>query len=861
MSHVIGRGRYARETYPFGSGGTGGGSIAATQYVFVFRPGDPLGNRQNIYTSWTSVYAAMSSVQGSKRLEIDGSFAPVHIPAGAYNLSGVEFFSAQDTVQGFTVIMDDGATITFDSLFNNGVTIQSQSSSPVFTQTAGNAFVFCYNSGTFLSELGAAPFFRVTTTATELYLLLSDQSVLGNGFVAGFPPVVKVEGAATFFSAVTSGSFVQPAAIDPASTGTAIFNLDTSSSLGAQPSFVTIGPLGGPMHLNVVTAFGAKGDNTTDDAPAFARGLTVLAGTGIALFVPTPPIAYLFKHEVLVPSNSMLRAGPGVIINQQMTPSVSLTSCAFACFPTDYGTPGTVQANATIGSTQIELTMPQAPIVGHFMQLQHGDSYITYTILATTSLGGGNYELTFERPIVWSWQAGNVAQEFSAIPHDILMDLSNATFTGTGDRYVETVAAQRCHVINPIATAASGSISDAGFGMDLGGVENIYSGIHATLGANVAAGATIEAQERSSIEHSRVSNGAANSIGFTLDDSYDSGFKGCWTYSIDLGFKTQAVLGGFGCIDAYLRECGAVAGINGVQVTSSDGLTIDEFTGVGQSGSTVLLTSGTNTRISNVSSRNCQFGLNVQVGVTGTFASKLIIVNPTSAGISAAGDLVLDGLIGTVSAGTPIMINATAGRQIYRGLNITYTAGIAVVAIGLDSTYHGIDGANIVMIGTSSSVGIVCQAGVTHLRGVVVTGANVGLQVLSGATVVLDRDCDFTGCTFPIQLLNGGTILAEQEGLISVATTGGLTTLDSKQQLNSVIETTGALTSNATIAIPVMVNNGIAGLNYDLFNNNTGAFTTTFQGPSGGGFAIAQGKRARGYINTSGNLVRVSPDT
>lgn len=89
--------------------------------------------------------------------------------------------------------------------------------------------------------------------------------------------------------------------------------------------------------------------------------------------------------------------------------------------------------------------------------------------------------------------------------------------------------------------------------------------------------------------------------------------------------------------------------------------------------------------------------------------------------------------------------------------------------------------------------------------------------------------------------------------LASVATTGGASTVATPA---SVVETSGLLGSAATINLQPTVGRVVA-----LYNNNTGGFTTTFQPVGGTGFSVAQTKRAFGYVNGSGNLVRVSPDT
>ena len=95
--------------------------------------------------------------------------------------------------------------------------------------------------------------------------------------------------------------------------------------------------------------------------------------------------------------------------------------------------------------------------------------------------------------------------------------------------------------------------------------------------------------------------------------------------------------------------------------------------------------------------------------------------------------------------------------------------------------------------------------------------------------------------------------------LTSLSTTGGATTYTgsgSVGPLGDQLEVSGILTSNATISLP-----NISGLELTIFNNTTGSYTVTIEASGGTGFAIAQGKRAIGYVNGSTTFVRVTPDT
>src|SRR6185437_4170884 len=73
-------------------------------------------------------------------------------------------------------------------------------------------------------------------------------------------------------------------------------------------------------------------------------------------------------------------------------------------------------------------------------------------------------------------------------------------------------------------------------------------------------------------------------------------------------------------------------------------------------------------------------------------------------------------------------------------------------------------------------------------------------------------------------------------GAYTIATTGGTTTPDPSVLGVTTLLVSGALTSNATIVLPL-----IAGSRWIIANNTTGSFTLTVQGATGAGVAITQG--------------------
>lgn len=88
--------------------------------------------------------------------------------------------------------------------------------------------------------------------------------------------------------------------------------------------------------------------------------------------------------------------------------------------------------------------------------------------------------------------------------------------------------------------------------------------------------------------------------------------------------------------------------------------------------------------------------------------------------------------------------------------------------------------------------------------------------------------------------------------ITSIAVTGADVTLTSAQAESRCLTTTGVLTGNRNVYVP----NSWEGI---MFNNNTGAFSTTVTTIAGTGIAVAQGKRAILFADGT-NVVRVTAD-
>jgi hypothetical protein len=90
----------------------------------VYRPGDPAGTRENVWTEWAGAYKAVEALRelGQVNLEFDARFAPaVHIPAGTWLMNDVIWTDTHRDGVETRVVLDDGCSI---QVTNQGNTLQ-----------------------------------------------------------------------------------------------------------------------------------------------------------------------------------------------------------------------------------------------------------------------------------------------------------------------------------------------------------------------------------------------------------------------------------------------------------------------------------------------------------------------------------------------------------------------------------------------------------------------------------------------------------------------------------------------------------------------------------------------------------------
>jgi len=92
MSHIIGRGRYARESYPQSPTAGGGGGLPN---VLTLQPGGSAAP-PNQFIDWNSLYTEFLKTKGPVRISFDSTFVPsgkVTLPLATYDIQGRALWS------------------------------------------------------------------------------------------------------------------------------------------------------------------------------------------------------------------------------------------------------------------------------------------------------------------------------------------------------------------------------------------------------------------------------------------------------------------------------------------------------------------------------------------------------------------------------------------------------------------------------------------------------------------------------------------------------------------------------------------------------------------------------------------------
>lgn len=608
-----------------------------------------------------------------------------------------------------------------------------------------------------------------------------------------------------------------------------------------------------------VTECGADASGAADSSSAIQGSVTSLAGTGADVFVPGG--TYAWKTNIAL-------AGPNLPSSSktQLRGRLVSTLTPLSQFPGAYIFYADAVSTTNLGSLAstpsdgqaaqaVSVSLTTKPTVGQSVGISHGVSYGQYDILAVSG-SGSPYTLTLDRPLAFPFVANDLVVVYSSYPSHLVLDGDSVgTITGTGDQIFEFARVFRGKVTGLDYDPVGGLVRSAVFGLDNGCrefvVENCSADLTGATGSVGLNGYYMQSNERSVFRGGRVKN--CSLVGDAIIDSYACGAEDRHYYGCGVGLAFMSLGVGtdgktsFGGYDCYAKGGSAIACGTGAAIAyvgPQYGASISQFSATYCTAAGISVYAGsTAARISDCDVSYCNTGLNVQAGATDTVARGIRADGCTVAGVSAAGELDIEGLESTCNlVGAPVLSVNTTALTRWRGIKITNNAssGYGILISGTGRVE--IDGAT---FGGSCAVGIYVNAAATVvLRNVVISGPGQPLYVAAGATVIIGEGCSFNGA-----LTGAGTVIVEQTAGVTSANSTATLTLAQLQKTS--IESSG----NASGTVTITAQNAIPSMQWVCRNNNTGGTTTFF------GITVATGKSAIIRINSAGAGERVTADT
>jgi hypothetical protein len=245
-------------------------------------------------------------------------------------------------------------------------------------------------------------------------------------------------------------------------------------------SIVYLAPLGGGADDWPRVIFFAN-------ALAYKGAVQMLSGSG----------PFLCKSVTQIASGAWIIGGPGVTVISSLTPTGGPGGFANSVFYSDKtnGNATTLSATPTIGKTTIQTL---ANFAAGTTVVVSRSGLVGQSFIVLGSSGGGPFTLALDDTVEYSFQAGDPVTAVTR-PSDILIDSNNMVVTGTGDRCVEFVCAQRCTVKNLIVSRSSGSFTSIVCSFDVAGRDNIFERVNVDGGGVSAACIAMESGVREKI--------------------------------------------------------------------------------------------------------------------------------------------------------------------------------------------------------------------------------------------------------------------------------------------------------------------------------------------------------------------------
>jgi len=158
------------------------------QDTVVFRPGAPSLDEPGVYGTWIGVMAYVATLGSPVTILFDSSVTdPCVIPTGTHTFPIGSRFRGSIGPANVQVEMDDGAVLVGVTTFEEGITLISNSNSPVMTVTGANTLRLVFRLGAKIRCDGTGPFVQVSGASASATAIFYDAE-----WLSGTSPVLDV---------------------------------------------------------------------------------------------------------------------------------------------------------------------------------------------------------------------------------------------------------------------------------------------------------------------------------------------------------------------------------------------------------------------------------------------------------------------------------------------------------------------------------------------------------------------------------------------------------------------------------------------------------------------------------------------
>ncbi|MFQ5937706.1 MAG: hypothetical protein ACE5LB_14985 [Acidiferrobacterales bacterium] len=178
-------------------GAAGGVGVSQPRTIFVYRPDDPAGARENVYTDWATLVAAIANVEGNKAIEFDNAFQnPVVLPTGSFDMSGVEWCGVPGSPGATAVTIPGGATFTGLRRFRRILMTYTGVGATVPITDTGVIDLFAFDDFAEIICTGDTAFMDIGSSFLALLFITEGSRIVGTGGASAVEPIT-LSGAGT----------------------------------------------------------------------------------------------------------------------------------------------------------------------------------------------------------------------------------------------------------------------------------------------------------------------------------------------------------------------------------------------------------------------------------------------------------------------------------------------------------------------------------------------------------------------------------------------------------------------------------------------------------------------------------------